>query len=86
MKLINETEYQNKIAMIPMEERTFVKAWQTAQEMPTVEAIPIEWINNWAKENYYDEQGLPLLFQKLCRLAIISHMIADWEKENDRIL
>ena len=47
MRLIDETAYQDKIAKIPIEERTFVKAWETAQDMPTISAVPVvrgEWI------------------------------------------
>lgn len=46
MRLIDETAYQYKIAKIPMEERTFVRAWETAQNMPTIDAVPVvrgEW-------------------------------------------
>lgn len=46
MRLIDETAYQRKIAKIPMEERTFVRAWETAQNMPTIDAMPVvrgEW-------------------------------------------
>ena len=47
MRLIDETAYQRKIAKIPMEERTFVRAWETAQNMPTIDAVPVvrgEWV------------------------------------------
>ena len=47
MRLIDEIAYQEKIAKIPIEERTFVKAWETAQDMPTIDAVPMvrgEWI------------------------------------------
>ena len=46
MRLIDEIAYQCRIAKIPVEERTFVKAWETAQEMPTIDAVPVvrgEW-------------------------------------------
>ena len=48
MRLIDETAYQIKIAKIPMKERTFLKAWETAQHMPTIDAVPVvrgEWKN-----------------------------------------
>ena len=41
MRLIDETAYQNIIAKIPMDKRTFVKAWETAQDMPTVDAVEV---------------------------------------------
>ena len=41
MRLIDEIAYQEKIAKIPVEERTFVKAWETAQEMPEIDAVPV---------------------------------------------
>ena len=47
MRLIDEIAYQEKIAKIPIEERTFVKAWETAQDMPMIDAAPVvrgEWM------------------------------------------
>ena len=41
MRLIDETEYQDKLAKIPMGERFFVKAVETAQHMPTVDAVEV---------------------------------------------
>lgn len=55
MRLIDEIAYQIKIAKIPMRERTFVKAWETAQHMPTIDAVPVvrgEWKTN---SNYPDK-------------------------------
>ena len=52
MRLIDETAYQRKIAKIPMEERTFVRAWETAQNMPTIDAVPVvrgEW-RTWEEQ------------------------------------
>ena len=49
MRLIDEIAYQYKIAKIPMEERTFVRAWETAQNMPTIDAVPVvrgEWVKS----------------------------------------
>lgn len=40
-RLINETLLQETLAKIPMEERTFRKAVETAEELLTVDAIPI---------------------------------------------
>ena len=39
---------------------------------PTVEAIPVEWIKQWEKENWEME----------CNYGI-DMMIEDWEKENE---
>ena len=36
MRLIDEAEYQCVLAKIPMDERTFRKAVEVAQDMPTV--------------------------------------------------
>lgn len=50
MRLIDEIAYQYKIAKIPMEERTFVRAWETAQNMPTIDAAPVvrgKWIYHY---------------------------------------
>ena len=40
MRIIDETLLQETLAKIPMEERTFRKAVETAEELPTVKAIP----------------------------------------------
>jgi len=39
MRLIDETAYQDKLAKIPMGERFFVKAVETAQHMPTIDPV-----------------------------------------------
>lgn len=41
MRLINETAYQERLAKIPMEERTFRKAVEVAEDMPTIDAVPV---------------------------------------------
>ena len=41
MRLIDETEYQDKLAKIPMGERFFAKAVETAQHMPTIDAVEV---------------------------------------------
>ena len=51
MRLIDETAYQEKIAKIPMGERFFVKAWQTAQDMPTIDAVEVVRCKDCAKRN-----------------------------------
>lgn len=43
-------------------------AWTMLDNAPTVDAIPIEWINKWIKENTY---------------ADVIDMVRDWEKENE---
>lgn len=40
MRLINEIAYQERLAKIPMEERTFRKAVEVAEDMPTIDAVP----------------------------------------------
>lgn len=50
-RLIDETAYQEAIAKIPMNERTFVKAWETAQDMPTVDAVEVVRCKNCAEYN-----------------------------------
>ena len=45
MRLIDETAYQDKLAKIPMGERFFVKAVETAQHMPTIDPVKHgEWV------------------------------------------
>ena len=41
MRLIDETAYQDKLAKIPMGERFFAKAVETAQHMPTIDAVEV---------------------------------------------
>ena len=41
MRLIDKTEYQELLAKIPMEERTFRKAVEVAEDMPTIDAVPV---------------------------------------------
>lgn len=53
MRLIDETEYQERLAKIPMEERTFRKAVEVAEDMPTIEAEPVKH-SQW---KYYRKQG-----------------------------
>jgi len=51
MRLIDETAYQNIIAKIPIGERSFVKAWETAQDMPTIYAVPVVRCKDCLKRN-----------------------------------
>ena len=41
MRLIDETAYQDNLAKIPMGERSFTKAVEIAQHMPTVDAAEV---------------------------------------------
>ena len=41
MRLIDETAYQDKLAKIPIGERFFAKAVETAQHMPTIDAVEV---------------------------------------------
>ena len=41
MRLINEIAYQERLAKIPMEERTFRKAVEVAEDMPTVDSVEV---------------------------------------------
>lgn len=41
MRLIDETEYQDKLAKIPIGERSFTKAVEIAQHMPTVDTVEV---------------------------------------------
>ena len=46
------------------------------KELPTVDAIPIEWIEKWFSQ-FYGEQGLEW---NRCK----RFMLDDWEKENEK--
>ncbi len=49
----------------------------TIEEAPTVKAIPIEWLKSWAMKNWVKS--------KKCEYDIIvSKLIEEWEKENER--
>ena len=41
MRLIDETAYQDKLAKIPIGERSFTKAVEIAQRMPTIDAVEV---------------------------------------------
>ena len=46
---------------------------ETLNQMPTVDAIPIEWINTYVKHNFrYQDEREPIL-----------QMLHDWRKENE---
>ena len=58
---------------------TLVDKWGTpryrieiGEGLPTVEAIPVEWIRKW------NTQHSPII------AGYVAHMILDWEKENDK--
>lgn len=46
---------------------------------PTVEAIPIEWVEKWL-HNYYDFSTINYDYLKN---SDVYKMLADWEKENE---
>ena len=52
--------------------------WDTIDNEPTVDAIPIEWMKNWFNEKLKDGR-MPKNFE-----IIYDWLIYDWEKENNR--
>ena len=49
-RLIDESQLQCTLALIPMEQRTFRKAVETAEEAPTVNAVLMENIDKMIAE------------------------------------
>ena len=60
--------------------RTIRDCESAVEEQPTVEAIPIEWIEMFLEENYPIESpyGTKAYFHDFMK-----HMIKEWEKENE---
>lgn len=57
------------------------------EEYPTVEAIPIEWVENFIKQlsdivDGFDKASLSYLLSNV-KLNTLKDMLKDWEKENE---
>lgn len=50
---------------------------ETINRMPTVDAIPIDWIKKWAKDTEYAEDRV------IIARWVTRWMVADWRKENE---
>lgn len=73
MRLINATELEKR-----SDEEMFEINKYTLRLAPTVDAIPVEWIKIWAKDDKYTDD-----YKIIVARPLIRHMIADWRKEND---
>ena len=49
-------------------------------KMPTVEAIPIEWIKDWRKEKWFDRRLS--MEERMVRAMVARMILEDWEDEN----
>lgn len=78
-RLINADKLRKDVLDLPNCYNGFSDTYDKAMiidlvdEQPTVEAIPIEWINQWCNrsENTYSK-------------ADVAEMLNDWEKENGK--
>lgn len=81
-KLIQELEKNKTLYIDEYEEgRNTGISWciEDVVDAPTVKAIPIEWINNYARKICADDGG-----RYNSKAYGIDRMIYDWEKENDK--
>jgi hypothetical protein len=81
-KLIDESLLQEKLALIPMEERTFRRTVEELENAPTVEAIPKEevrqFIENIQKiKDNHNEYGEPINYGTICGILIEGHRLLD---------
>ena len=92
MRLIDadvfKTEYENLITWVSHRaEKTRLREFiNDIQDQPTVKAIPVEWIKEWANKNcieYLDYDGYPTSVAAYDSWYDIANMIEDWEKENE---
>ena len=60
--------------------------WCTWKEridaMPTVNAIPIEWIKEWRKHKWLSNKPIE---ERIVMAMGVRLMLEDWEKENERL-
>ena len=85
MRLIDADELPevNTIERIEGDREVFVNSWVPASAIwkaPTIEAIPIEWIEKWHKE---EDRRLGDGWTHIEYPHSHSRMIADWRKENE---
>lgn len=73
MKLVNVDDLKVLVAVESKGEIRYGKlVTDLFDDIPTVKAITIEWINKWLRK-----YGEPILDDGICK------MIKDWEKENE---
>ena len=72
MRLIDADKIEYEVAMANdngMHSIVEYAEYEKIQDMPTVNAIPIEWLREWFKERY--------------KSKTYEHLIKDWEKQNE---
>ena len=80
MRLIDAEKIHRSRAKITEGSKSFYKEWFSASAIdnaPTVEAIPIEWIDGYIKRRAND-------VNIYAEILFISDMVEEWNKENDR--
>lgn len=77
MRLINEIAYQERLAKIPMEERTFRKAVEIAEDMPTIDAVPVVRCKDckWFAECVGKDSGKPCGYGQCTRPLCMRSLI-----------
>ena len=77
MKLVNVEDLKVLVAVESKGEIRYGKlVTDLFEDIPTVNAIPVEWLRKWNIDNYP--------YTALLMSEIIPKMIADWEKENEK--
>lgn len=82
MKLIDGTSLKIKLGKrYSNDERRIREIFkETINDMPTIEAIPISWIEEWLKK--MPKHTTPYFYKSFLRNAIRG-MVKDWRKENE---
>lgn len=76
----------DSIERIEGDRGVFVTTWIPAEAIwkaPTVEAIPIEWMNKWLSKFYKEINGRTYYMGD--GYDSVQDMLDDWEKENDQL-
>lgn len=87
MRLIDADELEEEMYYNAFETDTDMQKWESGcwvrykmfenilEKQPTIEAIPIEWIEQWAKER--NKMGYTI------DMCYTNDLIIDWRKENE---
>lgn len=78
-KLLKSIENENHGLSISGAEEKYARFFQVNMQ-PTVEAIPVEWIEQWLKR--LPKHSQPYAYKVWLRNAVRG-MVKDWEKENE---
>jgi len=56
--------------------------FEDVENAPTVEAIPVEWIEKWIETDHNTKRRTPYYYKRLFR-SRLKMMLEDWKKENE---